>query len=194
MSPAAARMVVAGILVLPVDRRDQLIEIAFAHSRDAQEQCADHLFGHDAGEARQAMPLEHRLQFVRRTGQQHADGARFFEPLAGGGAAIVGEDLGALDHEGLALVDFGHVAFGGGEALREPVARSPGRNSVCGRAPAPRHRGSRRLRWGRGRRRGSRSPERPTDWRTWAASRSRSSPMTHLVTTSTPSLFSSAVR
>ena len=97
------------ILVLLVDRRDELIEIAFAHAGDAQEQGADHLLGHDAGEARQALPLEHRLQFVRRAGQQHGHGAGFLEPLAGRGAAIVGQDVGAFDDEGLALVDLGHV-------------------------------------------------------------------------------------
>ena len=131
-------MVVDRILVLLVDRRDQLIEIALAHAGDAQEQRADHLLGHDAREARQALALEHRLQFVRRAGQQHHDRAGFFEPLAGRGAAIVGEDVGAFDDERLALVDFGHVALGGGEALLQRSRRFPGRRSACGRAPGRR--------------------------------------------------------
>ena len=67
------------------------------------------------------MALEHRLELVRRTGQQHGDGAGLLDPLSGRGAAIVGQNVGALDHEGLALVDLGHGAFGGGEALRQPV-------------------------------------------------------------------------
>ncbi len=127
MSPAAARMVVDRILVLLVDRRDQLIEVALSHAGDAQEQGADHLFGHDAGQARQAVPLEHGFEFVRRAGQQHGDGAGFLEPLAGSGAAIVGENVGALDDERLTLVDFRHLALGRGEALRQRVARFPGR-------------------------------------------------------------------
>jgi hypothetical protein len=58
---------------------------------------------------------------VGRTGQQHDDGAGLLKPLSGSGAAIVGQNVGALDHEGLAFVDFGHLAFGGGEALGSPA-------------------------------------------------------------------------
>ena len=129
------------VLVFLVDRRDQLVEIALAHAGDAQEQGADHLLGDDAREARQALALEHRLEFVRRAGQQHGHGAGFFEPLAGRGAAVVGQNVRAFDHEGLALVDLGHLALGGGEALLQPVGDLRCRRSACGRAPGRRPRG-----------------------------------------------------
>jgi hypothetical protein len=67
------------------------------------------------------LALEHRLQFVRRSGEEDQYGARFLHPLARGGAAIVGQDVGAFDDEGLALVHFGHFALGLGEALFEPL-------------------------------------------------------------------------
>ena len=65
--------------------------------------------GDEAGEARQALLLEHGFQFVRRSGQQHGHGAVGGDPLAGRRAAIVGQNVGALDDEGLALVDLRHL-------------------------------------------------------------------------------------
>jgi hypothetical protein len=78
------------VFVFLVGRGDQLIEIALAHAGDAQEQGADRLLGDDAGEAREAVPLEHRLELMRRTGQQHGHRAGLFQPLSGSGAAVVG--------------------------------------------------------------------------------------------------------
>ena len=58
---------------------------------------------------------------MRRTGQEDDYPAGFLEPLSGSGTAIVGQNVGAVDHVGLPFVDFGHLAIGGGEALRQPI-------------------------------------------------------------------------
>ncbi len=108
------------ILVLLIDRRDQLIEIALPHTGDAQEHGADHLFGHHTRQTREALTFEHGLELMRRAGEEHGERARFLQPLAGGGAAIIGQDIGTFDDECLALVDLRHVPLGGGEALFEP--------------------------------------------------------------------------
>jgi len=97
-------------------RRNQGVEVRFRHAGDAQKSRADGLPGSEAGEARQALLLEHGFQLMRRSGQQHGHRPVGRHPLAGSGAAIVGQHLGALDHQRLALVDFRHPALHGGEA------------------------------------------------------------------------------
>ena len=179
------------VRVLLVDRRDELIEIGFRHAGHAQEQGADGQLGDDAQQARQALPLEHGLQLVRRAGQQHGHRAGFLHPLAGRGAAVVGQDGGAFDHEGLALVDLRHLAPG----LARNAAPAPRRfrPNTPGLRPSARATASRVTSSSVG----PRPPERITmgerdrACRTASARRSRSSPITHLATTSTPRSFSS---
>jgi hypothetical protein len=76
--------------------------------------------GRHALQARQTTALEHGLQFVRRPGQKHDHRAGILDPLAGSGATVVREDGGALDDEGLALVDLGHFSIGLREAALQP--------------------------------------------------------------------------
>ena len=54
---------------------------------------------------------------MRRTGQQQHGRAGFVDPLAGRRAAVVGQDLGALDDKRLTLVYFRHFAAHLEEAL-----------------------------------------------------------------------------
>ena len=93
-----------------------------AHPGDAEDQRLDELLGHDALEPRQALALEHRLQFVRRPGQQDEHAPGVFDPLAGRRAAIVGQHFRAFDDQRLALVDFRHRAAHLAEALLDRVA------------------------------------------------------------------------
>ena len=97
-----------GVLVPLIDGRDGLIELRFRHARDAKLQRADRQRRHNALQARQALAGEHRFQFMRRTGQDHQHAAAFFDPLARRGAAIVRQNVRALDHHRLTPVDFGH--------------------------------------------------------------------------------------
>jgi len=107
------------VLILPIDRRDQRIEIGFRHAGHAQNYRTNRLCGRQAPEARQTLAFEHRLELVRRAGQQHHHGAGILQPLAGRGAAVVGKNIGAFDNEGLALVDLGHLAVGPRETMFE---------------------------------------------------------------------------
>jgi hypothetical protein len=103
------------VQVLLIDRRDQLIEIGFRHAGHAQNYRTNRLCGRQAPEARQTFALEHRLQLVRRAGQQDHHGSGFPQPLAGRGAAVVGKNIGAFDDESLPFVDLGHLAVGARE-------------------------------------------------------------------------------
>ena len=66
--------------------------------------------------------FEHRLQFHGRPGQQHEDHAVVCDPLAGRGAAIVGQHLGALDHVSLTAIVLRHLATERAEPRFDAIA------------------------------------------------------------------------
>ena len=68
---------------------------------------------------------------MRRTGQQHDQLAVIFNPLAGGGAAPIGQGLGAFDHERLAPVVVGHFAIQALEAFRQRVEQVLAENQTA---------------------------------------------------------------
>ena len=135
-----------------VNRRDALVDIGFAHSRDAQFPRHQ---AHSGGKTRNPLldlRAEHGLQFVRRAGKQDDDAPARFEPKSGRGAAIVFRDIRALRHHRLTGVHFRHrCARVAGNALRSGSSR-PGRARVFCRADRRRLRACGRPLWGRGRR------------------------------------------
>src|ERR1051326_7595799 len=60
---------------------------------------------------------EHCLQLIGRTGQQDENATSVFNPLAGCGAAIVWQHLGACNDVGLATIDGHHLAVEAAETF-----------------------------------------------------------------------------
>ena len=111
----------------------------------------------------------------------------------GRGAAVVGQNVGALDDERLALVDLRHFAL----HLREAPLQGCGDFGVENQLAVERlrHGFARDIVFGGPQPAGEDHDRRARErGATASARRSRSSPITHLATTSTPSLFSSPVR
>ena len=104
------------VVVARVDRRDALVDVGFAHSRDAKLARHEAHSCRKAREARFHLRGEHGFQFVRRAGKQNDDAAARFEPQAGRGAAIVFENGRAFGNHGLARIHFGHRAANLAEA------------------------------------------------------------------------------
>ena len=65
ISPGDARIVVAGIGVLGVHRRDELIQVGLGHAGDAIKSRANHLHGQQLQEPGHGCIDEHRLEFAR---------------------------------------------------------------------------------------------------------------------------------
>ena len=89
---------------------DELIEIGLGHAGHSHDQRPDGLLGNPPLEALETLARKHGLELMRRPWQQHNGCAGLIDPLSGSGATVVGQDLGALDDESLALVHLRHFA------------------------------------------------------------------------------------
>ena len=100
-----------------------MVHIGFAHHRDLQNAGGDETPREALAQPRDTLLVEHRLDFVRRPGQQHdvAPDALVLvlDPLAGRGAERVGQHLRAVHQVRLAFVIFRHLAAELGKARIE---------------------------------------------------------------------------
>ena len=110
-------------LIERIDGRDEGIEIAFPHSRDAVGGRGERQRRQNGGEAGEEFADSHGLHLAWRPGEQDDDAVVWEgDPLTGGGAAGVGENVCAIDDVGLPLVDLGHGATERFEARLKPIA------------------------------------------------------------------------